>query len=208
MTSTISNKLIIDTLITIDDSGMPVPPDIRQLLDKDVRALYNRDTTKDKKRYVQECIVIYYLGDPKSPARQNGLSDKECLKMAIEQAGLPKTYIPDALVIRLIERYYNQNITEAGRVVENILKGIHNINLSIDVVNHLLNEKLNSTVSLDDITTILQLIDGINKRAGEIPSLLKTLEEAKQNLMYEKETETSRGGTTITSSMNAEDYMD
>lgn len=208
MSITTKHDLTIDTLITIDDSGMPVPPNVRQLLDKDVRALYNRDTTKDKHKYVQECIVIYYLGDPKSPAKQNGLSDKECLQMAIEQAGLPKTYIPDALVIRLIERYYEQNITEAGRVVENILKGIHNINLSIDVVNHLLNEKLKTNVTLDDVDLILQLIDGVNKRAGELPHLLKNLEEAKQNLMYEKETELSRGGSAITSSMNADDYID
>ena len=108
--------------------------------------------------------------------------------MAIEQAGLDKNYIPDKLVIRLISRYYNENITEAGKVVENILKTIHNINLSIDVVNNLLNEKLNSNITLEEVATVMQLIDSVSKRAGDIPSILKKLEEAKQNLMYEKET--------------------
>ena len=140
----INNRLLIDSLIVIDDSGMPKPPTTRQLIDRDVRELYTRDKSKDKSRYIAECIVIYYLGDPKSPAKQSGLSDPEALKLAIEQAGLEKNYIPDVLVIRLIKRYYEQNITEAGRVVENILKGIHNINLSVDVINNLLNEKLNS----------------------------------------------------------------
>ena len=128
-----NNKLIIDSLLVIDDNGMPQPPTIRQLIDRDIRELYRRDKTADKRNYIAECIVIYYLGDPKSPARQSGLSDPEALRMAIEQAGLNKGYIPDKLVLRLIQRYYDENITEAGKVVENIQKGIHNINLSIDV---------------------------------------------------------------------------
>ncbi len=199
-------KLIIDELITIDDSGMPTAPTIRQLLDKDVRLIYTRDKSKDKKRYIQECIVIYYLGDPKSPAKQNGLSDAECLKMAIEQADLPKDYIPDPVVIRLIQRYYDQNITEAGKVVENILKGIHNINLSIDAINTILNEKLATNVTIDTIETILKLVDSVNSKATEIPKILKSLQDAKENLMYEKETETARGGALVLSSMNADDY--
>lgn len=202
-----NSKLLIDSLIVIDDNGMPKPPTTRQLIDRDIRELYTRDKSPDKKNYIAECIVIYYLGDPKSPARQAGLSDPEALKMAIEQAGLDKNYIPDKLVIRLISRYYNENITEAGKVVENILKTIHNINLSIDVVNNLLNEKLNSNITLEEVATVMQLIDSVSKRAGDIPSLLKKLEEAKQNLMYEKETEVSRGGQAVLSSMDCEDYM-
>lgn len=202
----IGNKLIIDELISIDDTGMPVPPNTRQLIDRDVRELYSRDKTKDKSQYIKECIVIYYLGDPKSPAKQNGLSDVEALKMAIEQADLDKDYIPDALVIRLIKRYYEQNIGEAGRVVENILKGLHNINLSINVINNLLNEKLNTNMTLEDTSTILTLIDNVNKKAGELPGIIKKLEEAKENLMYEKETEVARGGGIVSSSMDADSY--
>lgn len=200
-------KLTIDSLLIIDDNGMPKPPTLRQLIDRDIRELFTRDKTPDKKKYIAEAIVIYYLGDPKSPARQAGLSDPEALKMAIEQAGLENSYIPDKLVLRLITRYYDENITEAGKVVENILKGIHNINLSIDVINNLLNEKLNSQITLEEVPTIMTLIDSVNKKASELPSLLKKLEEAKQNLMYEKETELSRGGGTVLSSMDAEDYI-
>ena len=200
-------KLTIDSLLIIDDNGMPKPPTLRQLIDRDIRELFTRDKTTDKKKYIAEAIVIYYLGDPKSPARQAGLSDPEALKMAIEQAGLENSYIPDKLVLRLITRYYEENITEAGKVVENILKGIHNINLSIDVINNLLNEKLNSQITLEEVPNIMTLIDTVNKKASELPSLLKKLEEAKQNLMYEKETELSRGGGTVLSSMDCEEYM-
>lgn len=201
-----NNNLIIDSLLIIDDSGMPKAPTIRQLVDKDVRQLYMRDKTVDKKNYIAECIVIYYLGDPKSPARQSGLSEPEALKMAIEQAGLTKNYIPDALVLRLIKRYYEENITEAGKVVENIQQGIHNINLSISAINNLLNEKLNGNITLEEVSVIMPLIDNINKKAGDLPAIIKKLEEAKQNLMYEKETELSRGGGIVYSSMDADDY--
>ena len=195
----IKNKLTIDSLLVIDDNGMPVAPTLRQLIDKDVRALYQRDKSSDKSQYTKECIVIYYLGDPKSPARQSGLSDPEALKMAIEQADLPKNYIPDSLVIRLIKRYEDENLTEAGRVVENILKGLHNINISINVINSLLNEKLNSHVTMD-------LMNGVNEQSKKLPAMLKSLEEAKENLMYEKETEAARGGQIVSSSMDAENY--
>lgn len=35
---------------------------------------------------------------------------------------------------------------------------------------------------------------------------MKKLEEAKQNLLYEKETEIARGGNTVSSSMDASEY--
>lgn len=202
----VNKQLIIDSMLIIDESGMPVPPTIRQLIDKDIRLLYTRDKSEDKHNYIAECIVIYYLGDPKSPAKQAGLSDPEALNMAIEQAGLTKDYIPDSLVLRLIKRYYDENITEAGRVVENIMQSIHNTNLIINVINSHLNEKLHSTITTDDIAVIMNLIDAVKRQASDVPSILKKLDEAKQNLMYEKETELSRGGNQVLSSMDAENY--
>ena len=195
----------IDSMLVVDDTGMPVPPTIRQLLDRDIRTLYTRDKSKDKKQYIAECIVIYQLGDPKSPARQSGLSEREALKYAIEQAGLNSDYIPDQLVLKLIKRYYDENITEAGRVVENILQTIHNINLGISQINRFLNEKLANPLDGDTIGVILGLVDNVKKQAGDIPSILKKLEESKQNLLYEQQTELSRGGTAVLSSMDAED---
>ena len=195
----------IDSMLVVDDTGMPVPPTTRQLLDRDIRMLYTRDKSKDKKQYIAECIVIYQLGDPKSPARQSGLSEREALKYAIEQAGLDNSYIPDQLVLKLIKRYYDENITEAGRVVENILQTIHNINLGISQIYKFLNDKLNSNLDGDAIAVILNLVDNVKKQAGDIPSILKKLEEAKQNLLYEQQTELSRGGGAVLSSMDAED---
>ena len=192
-------------MLVVDDSGMPVPPTVRQLLDKDIRTLYARDKSADKSRYMAEAIIIYQLGDPKSPARQSGLTEAEALNYAIEQAGLPKDYMPDSLVLRLIKRYYNENITEAGRVVENLLQTIHNINLGISQINRYLAEKLATPLDGENIGIILTLVDNVKKQAGDIPSTLKKLEEAKQNLMYEQESELSRGGNQVLSSMDADD---
>lgn len=197
--------ITVDSLLVVDDTGMPQPPGIRQLLDRDIRTLYTRDKSPDKKQYMAEAIIIYQLGDPKSPARQSGLSEREALQYAIEQAGLDKTYLPDSLVLRLIKRYYDENITEAGRVVENILQTIHNINLGISQINRFINEQLDSPLTAESAGIILSLVDNVKKQAGDIPSILKKLEEAKQNLMYEQETELSRGGGAVLSSMDAED---
>lgn len=202
----VNNKLIIDSLITIDDDGMPQAPNVRQLLDREVRNLYNRDKTKDKSKYIAECIVIYYLGDPKSPAMQSGLNQTEALALAVEQAGLPKDYIPDALVLHLIDRYYQQNITEAGRVVENMMQTLHNINLYVNQANNILNKKLNTTsMTLEELSAVMPLLDNFKKQAADMPTLLKKLQEAKENLINETETETARGGTMVLSSMRAGD---
>ena len=195
----------IDSLLVVDDTGMPKAPEIRQLLDRDIRTLYSRDKSPDKKQYMAEAIVIYQLGDPKSPARQSGLSEREALQYAIEQAGLDKKYIPDSLVLRLIKRYYEENITEAGRVVENILQTIHNINLAINQINRWLSEQLAQPMTGETLAVMMNNIALVKKEAGDIPSILKKLEEAKQNLMYEQETELSRGGGAVLSSMDAED---
>lgn len=198
--------ITIDSLLVIDDTGMPKPPEIRQLIDRDIRTLYSRDKSVDKRQYIAEAIVIYQLGDPKSPARQSGLSEREALAYAIEQAGLDKGYIPDSLVLRLIKRYYEENITEAGRVVENILQTIHNVNLVINHINRYLSEQLaKPTLSGEELAAIYNNIAAVKKEAGDIPSVLKKLEEAKQNLMYEQEAELSRGGNQVLSSMDAED---
>lgn len=199
-----SKNLDIDKLLIIDDTGMPQAPGIRQLVDKDIALLWQRDTTKDKRKYIAECGVIYYLGDPKSPARQQGLSDKEALDMAIEQFDLPDGYLPDPLVKKLIDKYYNQNITEAGIAIENLNKSIHLISLAANKINDLLNKKLTQNITEDDIPSVLALIDSVSKKIAEVPNLVKALSVAYENLRTEEETKVARGGMIISSSMDAD----
>lgn len=201
-----NSSLDIRKLITVDDSGMPCAPSVEQLLDKDVLAVYARDKTKDKINYIKEMGVVYYLGDPKSPAKQQGLSDEEALLMAIENFDLPSTYVPDEIVSRLIKKYYVDNITEAGVALEAIQKSIHLVSIGITRINDLLNKRLSSsTLSDEDIQATLTLADMVSKRATEIPALTKSIAAAYDNLRNETELAFARGGKEVTSSMDADE---
>lgn len=199
------NNIVIEKLLTIDDTGMPKAPSIRQLQDKDVALLWQRDTSKDKHKYIAEAGVIYYLGDPKSPAKQQGLSDAESLKMAIDNFNLPSSYTPDSLVKKLIDKYYINNITEAGVALEALQKSIHLVSLAAVRINEQLNKKLSTTLVDEDISPILVMMDAVSKRITEIPALTKALGTAYENLRNDEEEQIARGGKTILSSMDADE---
>lgn len=201
----IAPNVVIEKMLTIDDTGMPQAPTIRQLQDKDVALLWQRDTSKDKRRYIGDVGVIYYLGDPKSPAKQQGLSDAESLKMAIDNFNLPKDYTPDSLVNKLINKYYISNITEAGVALEALRKSIHLISIAAVRINEQLNRKLSGALADEDITPILTMMDAVSKRIAEIPALTKALGTAYENLRNEEEEQLARGGKQILSSMDADD---
>lgn len=200
-----AKNLNIDKLLTIDETGMPKAPTIRQLLDKDIALLWQRDTTKDKRKYIAEVGVIYYLGDPNSPAKQQGLTDEEALKLAIENFNLPDNYVPDSLVKKLIDKYHIQNITEAGVALEALHKSVHLVSIAATKINDILNKKLSNAISDEDITQILSLMDSVGKRIVEIPALTKALSVAYDNLRNEEEEQLARGGKQILSSMDADE---
>lgn len=199
-----ANKIRVDKLLTVDDTGMPKAPDIRQILDKDVQLLWLRDKTKDKSQYIKEVGVIYYLADPKGPCKQEGLSDNEAIKKAIENFDLPDNYKPDLLIWKLAKRYYEAEITIAGAAVETLLRSIHNVVLAANKMNEMLTDKLNGELSIEDSNTVIGIMDNLNKKTAELPNIMKALNTAKENLLYEEEQQTARGGVTILSSMTEE----
>ena len=200
-----SASIDIEKMIVIDDTGMPRAPGVRQLMDKDVLELWSRDKSKEKTKYLQEAGVIYYLGDPKSPAKQQGLSDDEALQMAIDNFNLPKDYTPDSLVRKLIDKYYIQNITEAGVALEALQKSIHLVSIAAVRINEQLNRQLSGALADEDITPILTMMDAVSKRITEIPALTKALGTAYENLRNEEEEQLARGGKQILSSMDADE---
>lgn len=195
----------INKLLTIDKTGYPKPPDIKEIQDKDVFQLYFRDKSPNKKTYIKEAGVIYYLGDPQSPARQQGLSDKEALKMAIDNYDLPKDYVPDILVKKLIDKYYYSCIGEAGVALEALQKSVHLISLAAVRINEYLNNKLSGDISNEDIGELLDRINIVQKQIQSIPGLISSLKTAYDNVREEKEQTIGRGGQDITSSMDADD---
>ena len=201
-------KLDINKLITVDVTGMPKAPSPSQLLDKDVRELYMRDNTPDKRKYIAECGVIYYLGDPKSPCRQRGLSDDESLKEAIENFNLDKDYHPDDLVKKLIKKYYNQCITEAGVAIENLQKAFHVSNLVAGKAIEYLNNKLRGVLAEADIPVIMNMHAQLSNQVKTVPDMIKSLNTAYENLRNEEEIKMARGGIQILSSMDADEDED
>jgi hypothetical protein len=195
----------ITKLLTVDNTGMPQAPSIQQIQDKDVMLLYTRDKSDFKSQYIKEAGVIYYLGDPQSPAHQQGLSEKEALKLAIENYNLPKDYVPDVIVQRLIDKYWHQNITEAGLAVETLRKSIHLISMAAIKINERLNTRLTGALADDDIRPILDLMNDVNKKSMEIPALVSALKSAYDNLKDEQENIIGRGNVSITSSMDADE---
>lgn len=200
-----SKPLMIDNLLTIDKTGMPVAPNIKQLLDKDVRLLFIRDGSKDKSMFIKEVGVIYYLADPKGPCLSQGLSRSESLQRARENFDLPNNYVPDVLVEKLIKRYHNQRCGIAGEAVESLQKAIRNITVSSNIINEQLNDKLQSGLSAEDAGIFIDYMDKINKRITDLPNLITALKKAEEEAAYEEETRTARGGVKITSSMIDED---
>ena len=196
----------IDSLLTINKTGMPEAPNLTQLLDKDVKLLYLRDKSKNKEMYIKEVGVIYYLGDPKGPCLRAGLSRSEALQKACENFDLPTTYTPDLLVEKLIKRYHDNQTGIAGQAVEALQKAIHNITISTNIINEQLNDKLQSGLSAEDAGVFIDYMDKINKRITDLPALIASLKKAEEEAAYEEETRTARGGMKVTSSMIEEDF--
>lgn len=202
-----SASIDIEKIIVIDDTGMPSAPGVRQLMDKDVLELWSRDKSKEKTKYLQEAGVIYYLGDPKSPAKQQGLSDDEALQMAIDNFNLPKDYVPDLLVKRLIDKYYISNITEAGVALEALQKSVHLVSIAANKLTEYLNKKLVNSINDEEVANIISVMQTVSKQVQEIPSLTKAIGVARENLRNEEEEQLARGGKRILSSMNADEEI-
>ena len=181
-----SASIDIEKMIVIDDTGMPRAPGVRQLMDKDVLELWSRDKSKEKTKYLQEAGVIYYLGDPKSPAKQQGLSDDEALQMAIDNFNLPKDYVPDLLVKRLIDKYYISNITEAGVALEALQKSVHLVSIAANKLTEYLNKKLVNSINDEEVANIISVMQTVSKQVQEIPSLTKAIGVARENLRNEE----------------------
>ena len=72
-------KLLIDTLITIDNDGMPKPPNTRQLIDRDVRKAFLND-------------IKYEIQDPKSEFNHLHLSTDEKYNSITTIISIPESF--------------------------------------------------------------------------------------------------------------------
>lgn len=202
-------------LFTIDENGIPQAPNIYQIQNKDIRELWERDKGSigdingtEKLRYKKEAGVIYYLGDPKSPANQMGYSKPEAIELAKANYGLPADWQPDKLILSLADQYKKTKLGPAGEVYEATSRALHNSALVANALNNILSEKLLSGVTIEDASALVGIINSVNKLISDLPNQTKAHAEALQNLELEKQTKVARGKVKITASMNASDAYD
>ena len=196
-------NLHIKNLLTFDIYGNVTPVSLEQILDKDVLELYRRDYSQDKNKYIAECGVIYYMGDPNSPPRQNGLTDKEILDAAKENFNLPDDYVPDALLKLLIDRYNINAITPAGVAIENIRKALHRVSYASIKIGETIDKMMANALEPTDVATVIDLSNKLGKLSTELPNYVAALKTAQDNLRNESEEIEARGGETISYSMDA-----
>lgn len=200
--------LDLSSLISVDEQGYPYAPNVYQIQDRDVRELYLRDTSEDKLQYLKEAGVIYYLADPKSPPNQMGYSRPEALESARVNYALPSDWQPDALILRLVDRYHEDKSGVAGEALETILRAIHNSSRAANIISERLTDKLNSGLQAEDALPVIDLVTKLNGIINIIPTQMKSLNEAKQAAALEIEQKKARGGKVVTSSMSAKDASD
>lgn len=194
-------ELTIDSMLTYDATGYPQAPNLRQLLDKDVQALWIRDKSPNKEQYIKEAGVIYYLADPKSPCNQEGLSTNEAIKRAIENFDLPKDYQPDLLVWSIIKRYSEQRRGIALQGVITLKQSMHNAIAVAKKLSDLLSDQLAQGLSSEEAGVCIGYIDSLNEKVLQFPKMIEALNKAEENLAFEEESIQGRGGISVVSSM-------
>ena len=60
---------------------------------------------------------------------------------------------------------------------------------------------MNEGASLETAASIISLMDSLNKKVSDMPGLLKALQQAEENLLFEQEQTSGRGGEAVISSM-------
>ena len=194
------SPLDLSGMISVNEQGYPYAPNVYQIQDKDVRELYLRDNSEDKLRYI--------VADPKSPPNQMGYSRSEALASAKTNYGLPADWNPDALILRLIDRYHEDKMGVAGEALESILRAVHNSSRAANIISEQLTNKLNSGLQAEDALPVIDLVTKLNGIINIIPNQIKALGEAKQAAALEIEQKKARGGKVVTMSMSAKDASD
>ena len=202
------SPLDLSGMISVNEQGYPYAPNVYQIQDKDVRELYLRDNSKDKLQYIKEAGVIFYVADPKSPPNQMGYSRSEALASAKINYDLPADWNPDALILRLIDRYHEDKTGVAGEALESILRAVHNSSRAANIISEQLTNKLNSGLQAEDALPVIDLVTKLNGIINIIPNQIKALGEAKQAAALEIEQKKARGGKVVTTSMSAKDASD
>lgn len=204
-------KFNLHHLLNFDSIGNVAPLTTEQLLDKDVRALYEDHVArKDMDTYTKICGVIYYMGDPNSPPAQEGLNEDETLRRAIHDFELPKTWLPTPLISNIIFKYHESEYTILYTSAMSLRRAVRTSIIVADKYNELLTLKLSEIQtnvsnkdSLDATVSIVNMLQQIRKEIVEFPKLVEQLKAAEEAIFNDANDVTLRGGGIMSESMNA-----
>lgn len=109
----------------IDTYGISIAPEVLAI--KEFKAIIDRDKAKSKPVAMAELSYVWFFADFKSDFGQI-IDEKERTAEIVEAVvGLPKKWVPDALVISAIERYRKLSESVASRLLIDAMITINNL---------------------------------------------------------------------------------
>lgn len=162
-------------LIKLENYTITIEPEA--LLIKTFKAVWDRDTSTDKNKALQELGFIYFFCDPKSDYMYlvDDVTRADTIKL---HSGLPKNWKPDKLLNKAIEDYKTLTQTTSSLLlrdtkicVDNIRKFLRDVNLN----------------DLDSKGKPLYPVKSIADTVKAIPQLIKELLEVEKLVNKELE---------------------
>ena len=191
--------------------GIVQPLTSREAQIKEVKEILVRDRGSDgdsdgrKKLFAyKELGAVYWMADYRSPGRMRGYEGKDLINDAIRNYDLPVDWIPDDVVLSLIELYkYNSDGGIAAEALTEISSTLNIMVRTIRVIRERLNTKLGSAgLTEADLQGLIALQNELLELATQIPKKIKEIAIAKEMLRQEEDNkEMGRGNKPILSSM-------
>lgn len=156
-------------LFKFEGYSLSIEPEI--LLLAPFKAIWDRDTTPDKRVAMQEFGYLYFMGDPRSDY-QYIVDEEERQKEIIKGQGMPNRWKPDKVVKRALDFYNSFKPASAGL--------LEDTRVAINKLRELLrNIDLTQT---DDKGKPIYTLNTITATIKQIPGLVKDLDEAERTL--------------------------
>lgn len=206
--------ILKDGIVELVSSRDTLIPEVREIIrrDKGQRKIKGDPDGRLKKFAFLELTAVYYIADYRSPGKKQGLENMELLKYTkdrLYELGLPSDWMPDDVVLRLID-YYEEHVSNgiAAKLVTSLYSTFQ---LSIQVVNTIRQDFRDKLSKMDQITDsekkdMLVEIQSLLSMSTSLSKQLSELKSAETTLRKEEESKRlGRGDKVITSSMEPND---
>lgn len=161
--------------------------------------IYRRDKSNDKMLAKREYRYLDFIADRDSYPIMNGLSNLEAHNFAVEHAGMAKDYKPDDIMKKAVEvcRRLNGGIIEG--LIDTTIDAFRIDARLMGKVKKLASELEKKALTIEDISTIMDLTKATIAMSAEIPSKVAKLLALKEeyNNSKSKTAEALRGGGVI-----------